>query len=419
MLIFVPAQKSGLLTLPVPDYLHEMLIDNLLAWMQTAGPDLAAASAEFLPTISPSSAIGPLGLLAENDKRPIEARLAAIRSLGAQGESVTTDYFGTLLSDRAQQVRLVVLHEIKKRATKGDSSALACLVQAVDRTVLDEQHHIQPQVNTAAADVAMPKAQPDTGLRISEDGEILRGDGKGDAGGSTLAALQMVSSEEKTEGHLSSMDDPVQRTPKSKRRRISIQGPDAVAEDLACAAMDAALGLESIQISNAVLTHLTSAEDRTRITAWRVLSTDFPASHEVTQAARLALSNDLPEVRRYALAVLIKTDQLDKFLMQALDDTDALVRCDAVMQLRGKKLLDFVADPSAPVRKAALTGAWDSSNIKLCAQANSQAFASERQDTIAWALQHSPEMSAEAARRLSSDTESRSAYVILNALSSC
>lgn len=411
----VQAEALSLLSLPVPDYLQDVLVDNLQAWLKTGGAVLSPAAAKLLPKVAPDRAAEALNALASDRERPIEARLAAIRSLGELRGPAMAGILGKLLADRAQQVRVVALHELKSLTQAGDRVALDVLVQAVSGGLLDEDDSIQPLDLGPAADVGMPKGEAASSIRISEDGEILQ-DGLGDdedKSGSTLAALQIVTPKanaQVAEG----------KTNKSKRRRVAIEGPDAVAEDLSCAAMDAAAGLGSVRIADAMLSQLHASEDRTRIAAWRALTVGFSTCLEAAQAAPLALCDALPEVRRSALAVLIGTGQIDKFILQALEDDDTLVRADAVAQLTGKHLLDFVADPATAVRHAALGVVLNSNDVELITQAMAQVFVSARVDTIAWGLQRSTEMRSEAGRRLADDAISgRDHFVILDALAGC
>jgi len=407
----VQAKALTLLSLPVPDYLHDMLVDNLQAWLQTGGAVLAPAAAALLPRVVPDRAAGPLNALAIDGERPIEARLAAVRGLGGLADEKIVEILGKLLADRSQQVRMVALHEIKSLAQAGDRVALDILVQAVSGGLLDEDDCIQALDLGPAPDVGMPKAEASSGIRISEDGEILQDAAadEQDKTGSTLSALQIVTPEADAKA--------AENKPKSKRRRIAIEGPDTVAEDLSCAAMDAASGLGSVRIADAVLAQLHGSEDRTRITAWRTLTRGFSTCFEGAQAAPMALCDALPEVRRCALSVLIGTGQIHKFMLQALEDDDTLVRADAVAQLTGNRLLDFVADPATAVRHAALAVVLNSADEELIAQAMARVFISARVDTIAWGLQRSADMRSEARRRLADASISgRDHFVILDAL---
>ena len=407
----IQAEVLDLLPSPLPDYLEEMLVDNLQAWMQTSGPVLAPAAAALLPKVAPSLATAPLNRLANDRDRPIEPRLAAVRCLGEIGGPAMADILANLLSDRAQQVRLVALQELKSLAQAGDRPALDILAQAIHGGLLDEEQSVQPLDLGAAADVGMPKGESPAGIRISEDGEILRdaSEEETDNTSSTLSALQLVTPEAEAKA--------AEGKPKGKgKKRVAIEGPDAVADDLSCAAMDAASSLVSIKIANAVLTQLNALDDRARIAAWRALTTSFATSFEAAQAAPMALCDTSPEVRRYALAVLIATGQMDKYMLQALEDGDALVRAEAVAQLSDKRLLDFIGDASTAVRHAALSAAWHSGDDELSKQASSQIFASGRSDTIAWGLQRSEDMRCEAVTHLTHDKDGRTSFVILEAL---
>ncbi|TLP67353.1 hypothetical protein FEE96_08435 [Parasedimentitalea maritima] len=407
----VQATALEQLELPLPDYLHDMLVDNILAWLLNGGAVLTPAAATLLPKVAPQRAAGPLNALASDADRPIEARLAAIRGLGGIGGPAMSEILGELLADRSQQVRLVALHEIKALAQAGDHTALDILVHAIGGTQLDEEDKVQVLNLGVAPDVGTPKEDAPSNLRISEEGEILQEDpAESDvpATGSTLAALQFVTPEAEAQAAKSK--------PKGKKNRVAIEGPDAVGEDLSCAAIEAARALGSVRVAAAVASQITASSDRIRIASWRALTTGFPSCFEAAQAAPMALCDASPEVRREALKVLILADQLDRYLLQALEDQDALVRADAVAQLSDERLLPFISDTAVSVRHAALSTALDSGDKNLSAQAIAQVFSAGRVDTLAWALKRSDDMQAEAVRRLNTGEEGRANFIILDAL---
>lgn len=205
---------------------------------------------------------------------------------------------------------------------------------------------------------------------------------------------------------------------KSKHRRVSVDGPEQVADDLSGAAMDAASGLFSVKVAGAISKHIGSEVDRNRISAWRALIARFENCDELRHAAPTALGDKLPDIRRFALRVLISAGRPDGYLDKVLEDQDALVRADAVAHLDDDRLLDFIGDSSARVRKTAVLSIWRIDNPALTAKALVQLFSVERADTLAWAVHDNKDVLAEAARRLEDGAVSRSNFVILEALAS-
>ncbi|WIY24140.1 HEAT repeat domain-containing protein [Parasedimentitalea psychrophila] len=406
----VQSTALGLLVLPVPDDLGDMLVDNMQAWLQTGDDVLSLASAKLLPKFAANRAVAVLSAFVVDPSWVIEARIAATRSLGGLCDPAVLDILQLLLADRSQQLRLVALHEIRSRALSGDRQALSYLVRAIDGTLLAEDDAVQPLDLGAAADVGMQQQEGSRNIRISEDGDILEaGEEEPDVSGSTLASLQATP--------LATDEPAVSRSATKKSHRVAVEGPDAVADDLSCAAMAAATGLNAVQIAAAVLDRITAPQDMMRIAVWRLLRADFTTCLETALAAPMALADTVPEVRRNAFAVLVASDQVDKFVLQAIEDSDALLRADAVGHLRGHRLLDFIADPVAGVRQAALTVALNGADADLKAQAIAQVFETGRVDTIGWGLQRSAEMRSQAQLRLADKTVSgRDHFVILDAL---
>lgn len=399
----VQACALGLLPLPVDEDMHGTLVDNCLAWLGASGPALASAAAALLPRVAPNRAAGPLADLSMNAERPIAARLAAMRALATLSGADIVPHLRALLSSRAQQIRLVALHELRDRAAAGDAVAMDILVAAVDQTLLDEEDRHQPLTFAAAPDVAQPKGEGGSGLRISPDGEILSDAAENPADRSTLAAIQTVGARR---------GEPVAQTP-ARRRRVAVAGSDAVAEDLCRAAMDICADMGSVRIAAATLGHLNAQDDILRQSAWRSLRVGGPACVEARIAAAQATGDALPEVRRHAYCVVLAEGGIwpDK----ALSDSDALIRAESVAYLDAARLPALLGDPSPIVRKAALGRLLGSPDPAVVAQTIDAVLASEKPETIAHGLALSGDMRTAAANTLAGAPDRR-AFLILEAV---
>ena len=174
---------------------HEVLVDNILAWVEGASAGLMACAAENLPRWAPDRATHSLLRLCADSRRPLEARVAAVLGLGRLDPPVTTPVLVGLLSNPAQQVRTAVLVQLGARAQAGDQQAVNAIAAAIGRSLSPEDHTGQTSVDQTRSCAAMPMtegAHP-TRIRITRDGDIVPVDPDGEetqmAAASTLAAI--------------------------------------------------------------------------------------------------------------------------------------------------------------------------------------------------------------------------------------
>ena len=399
----VRAAALGLLTLPVDEDIHEVLVDNCLAWSNTASRTLATAAVALLPQLAPDRAIGPLIDLSATAERPLDIRLAATQALALFETEQITHHLMMLLSDRAQQLRLVALRALRDRADKGDTVALDVLVHAVDQTLLSDEDSYQPLNTQAAADVATPKGGRGSNIHISEDGEIIHDAEPEKAPHSTLASLQAVEdASEQTEIISPKM-----------RKRVAVEGSDAVAEDLARVAMDLCRDLGSVRIASAAVGYLTCDTETLRLSAWRLIASTYSASAEARGAFLKATDDASPEIR--LLAYSVPADMPAELIEKALSDSDAMIRAYAIGTLRGAEMLPYLEDPSAIVRETALRQVIASADADLIDTAAAMLLRAEKVATLAIGLTSSSQIWQKTAAVLS-EAPDRQAFVILEAL---
>ncbi len=399
----VRAEALGLLSLPLDEDIHEALVDNCLAWSNTAGSTLAIATVSLLPRLAPNRAIGPMIDISMNSDRPLEVRVAAARALASVRTKETTHHLRALLSDRARQLRLVALRALRERADGGDAIALNILVQAIDQTLLSDEDSYQPLDTGTAADVATPKGGGGSNIHISPDGEVIRDAEPSEATQSTLASLQAVKD---------ATNQPEMTSPK-KRKRVVVEGPDAVAEDLARAAMDVCRNLASLRTASAAVGHLTSDAETLRLSAWRLIASSFSTSTEARGAIQKATDDASPEIRFFAYS--IPAEMPADLIEKALSDSDVLIRAHAIGALQSTDTLHYLDDPSAFVRETALRHIVASEDTDLIDAAAAKLLDAGKVETLAVGLSCSPQIWQKTATVLS-ETHDRQAFVILEAL---
>lgn len=399
----VRAEALGLLALPVDEDMHEILVDNCLAWSNTAGPALSMATVTLLPRLAHNRAIGPLINISVNSDRPLEVRIAATRALTPIQTDQITHHLTALLSDRAQQLRLIALRALRERVDEGDTIALDILTRAIDQTLLSDEDSYQPLNTKTAADVATPKGGRGSNIHISEDGEIIRDAEPGEAPQSTLASLQTIDG---------ATDQP-EMTSSQKRKRVAVEGSDAVAEDLARAAMDVCRDLGSVRIASAAIGHLTSESETLRLSAWRLIASSFSTSIEARGAISKATDDTLPEIRLLAYSVFAEMPA--ELIGKALSDSDAMIRAHAIGALQSADTLRYLDDLSAIVREAALRQVLASDDADLIDAAAAKLLKAEKVATLAIGLTSSSQIWQKTAAVLS-EAPDRQAFVILEAL---
>ncbi|MEM9250053.1 MAG: HEAT repeat domain-containing protein [Pseudomonadota bacterium] len=413
----VAAAALRLLRPPLESGMQDVLVDNMLAWVEKAPPGLMCEVAMQLPYWAPDRAVMPLKRLAGDEDRPLQARVAAVRGLGAVCPPLDAGDIVALLHNPAQQVRTAALVLLRARAETGDPAAVDALIHAIDGTLLPEgarQREASP--NDAAPDLAMPKGEDHAlnRIRITRDGDIVEAaDEEGPDARSTLGAILR---QPETSAPPLAEDTPEER-PEKRRKRRAVEGPDDIAEALSREALQIVAGLGNAAVDAAVVTRAADTDDPLRRNAWQALegSTFAPAA----TAATHAIHDDDPLVRLIGYRLLLAVSQDPDVLVTCQADSDALVRVEAVRHLPSEALAALLSDPAPIVRKAIAERMFDVCSGGEIEGMVAQLLSSQCSDTLAFLWPRSSVVRSAMARRLSApELDKREALIVLNAFAS-
>lgn len=411
------------LVLPLEEDLQAAVLVNCIAWLRVGKEPLMIAAARLLPRLAPEQCADPLLELVRDTAQPLEARLAAVKALGSLSDPVATERLIALLGDETRQVRTVGLTRLAELSHAGDVAAGEALAMAMNGTLLaPEQAVVHREVDeTAGPDLAMPKADtpPPGHLVISRDGDIIKADPEqpAPAGQSTLAAIQFTPvAEPEPEPELAE-DTPEESAPKRRRRR-PVEGPDEVADDLRLVALGIAGDCPDQDIGLAVLEATQSDEESLRLTAWRALLRRSGRDEETVGLAEAALCDESPAVRAVAAEMLAQSPDTADRLAACFDDADALVRALAVRHAANDtQALAALADPTRPVRDAALGRVLGQAGDALAPEVFYALYRAERIDTLADACDRSGAVLTHCIQTLSGpDLSPKQAHILLQAL---
>ena len=417
----VQAAALDRLQLPLEHQLHAALVDNLLAWLRSAGATLAAAAALSVARLAPNRADLALVDLADDATRPLEARIAAVEGLARLEDPHATGRLIALLANPSQQIRMVALTALRTRAAQAEAGAEAALAKAMTGRLLPATAATVAHAPEPATDLGASRMDegPAPSVRISPDGDIIEAGAQGaDAAmASTLAAIQYQP------GAPEAAEETPEETAPKRRKRRAVEGPEAVADDLARVAMGIAADLPSDRIGAALMVQATAEDDMLRAAAWEAMRkryTDAEPCGDVALAARVALRDPLPVVRA-AAAQLVLSDPDPKPELRALclRDEDALVRAIALRADSGENadaLLPFLNDPARIVRDAALDRLSQGDAGGRAEAIVDALMASDHIDTLARAIGLSADLQACAAGRLlKGGLGGKQAFVLLEA----
>ncbi len=352
------------------------LAANLQAWMQTAGPELAASAAKALSKVAEQQAAAGLSSLATDPDRPIEARVAALQALADLPSKTVIDMLGERIEDPVRQIRTAALAALATIARGLDDArrraAGAILAAAIRGEFGDDVEVLRDDPATAANQASAPRMEGGNGrITISPDGEILEADDAADdesAHGdnvieghfptSTLAAIQTIPSA------ASSHDDAVRPFSKgraNRKRRVAVDGPDDVGQDIQVIALGMTDGEQGPEVGLAALDALTSADMLVRRAAFKALADRRgPAAHAeaLFAASKAALADLDAAIRGYAATFLAAHDpDAPDLLSPYADDPDPILRS-AVLKAMATacpgKALSGLDDPSPLVRRTSL-----------------------------------------------------------------
>ncbi|WP_371223920.1 HEAT repeat domain-containing protein [Roseovarius sp. 2305UL8-3] len=416
--------------LPLEGEQQTSLVDNAIAWAHHGKEVLAIAAVRLLPRLAPDLAATMLPDLAQDYKRPLQLRLAAVTALGdLAGLPVTGALIG-LLGNETQQLRTVALTQLAALSEAGDDDATQALAMAMDGTLLSPDRALVEHPEEDGPDLAMSKVdQPPRGhLRISRDGEIIEDDPGAEPGEdvpqSTLASIQMLGAPpaEKLEPDDTELaEDTPEETPAKRRHRRAVEGPSEVGDDLRRVAFGIAGHLPDKAIETAVTAALNVANDPLRLSAWRAFYNRAAAGHLPSDQCLRAvqgLQDEMPSIRSTAADTLALHPETSASLSACLDDTDALVRAVAVRHAASPdEALVALGDAAMPVRQAALDKIMDHEDEALEAKAFRILSQEEQIDTLADACCRSDSILTLTLQELATpDLPPRTAYILMQAL---
>lgn len=396
------------LTLPLDGKIAEALNANLQAWLVTGDGVLAAAAARNWRRLQSEAAPGPLWILLDDETRPLDARIAAAQGLSDSCSDLLADDMQRLLTNASQQVRMVALQTLVRRAEAGQGDAVSTLCQAVSGTLLE-----------VSAPNTHPATQPEVPrLRITKTGQVESG-ASGDGTFSTLEAIQ-INRVATAKAH-SGLTVPKANTDgregkkqgrKSAKRR-NIEGPDDVAGDLTRHALALVGKVPDPAIETAILSRTGSFQDELRIAAFQALAhrvEGLPLSDQAQAVLHTGLMDRTPRVRALAARIVTQLDPAVPALRSALqaraDDPDVLVRAEAVAAQDDRDmLLESAADSAAQIRAAATAKLLSEDAQDVAKPLIIRLLKAEAADTLTLAAEASPILRDAMLQRLDTEAE--------------
>ena len=363
------------------------LAANVEAWLHTSGPRLAAVCAAVLPRLSGSRAQAALCAVANEKDRPLELRIAALRSLAALASEQTLETLSAAVVDPVRQVRLAALAALAELARAGSPaesvSAREILVRALRGELLRAELTVSEPAGDEGPSVGASKAEEADArpIAITPDGEIVpagelretapdEGQAPGDETEdsfprSTLASIQAPATALSAANdapltadelaHLSDSEGSV------RRRRVAVEGPEDIGTDIRLVAQSIAADCPGIEIEAALVETAEAAPPDLRAAAHAALARRAEkirlAPDHVARLIR-GLADSDPVVRGQAAQAVAKgaPDAADH-LAALLGDADPVVRSVAVRAVAATRPESAVAglrDDAPAVRRSAL-----------------------------------------------------------------
>ena len=380
----VQAEALLLLDGKISSHLHEALVENMLLWLRHAGANLATASANALPRFASDRSEAPLLELIANIKRPLEARVEAVKALAKISPPVPSDSYADILKNPARQVRVAALKQLSKYAETDDRLATGTITAAISGTLVQTAATVQRSRENDQHDVAMPKCE-DGPLRIhiTREGDIVEGEDANRE--STLQKILSAGEPAIEETPNAEAEDTPEERPAKRLKRKPVEGPEDVASSLQLDSIRICGTVVNERIREAILNKACDGKDEIKQAIWSVIA-KWPrkeiCSDEVLAVAKSAMTDAIPVVRQAAFSVLGKTDIPAECSKQALEDEDALVRAEAVACLSAEAALNFMIDPAPTVRRAAIARIVAGKNLELEKTAASLLLKAEHVDTL-------------------------------------
>lgn len=400
------------------------LAANLQAWMGMADAPLAARAADVLPDLIDTAALPALSQLAKDEERPLEARIAALKALGGLSSEDAIEPLQQLAAHVTRQIRataLTSLVELSQRAGPWRQAAECVIVAAIRGEMGSGLKASTARQVGATGDVGASKVeQGPARIRISEEGEIIELDDDqaafadnvvdGNFPTSTLGAIQTEQRPSPADEEGTSSDVEAEVIPAgsaTKRRRVAVEGPDDIADDIRAIAIGLAANCASAAVDQALLEAIESHASDIRHIVLKALS-QRPRSarmaDELIAQSIEALSDSDPAIRGYAAAIVEqRSSNAAEVLGPHLDDADPWVRAAAFRSMpqdRFETFLDGLRDESALVRKVALEALSGSKDDCLTDRAIDVCLAEGRSDTLQACLRRHPELLPQIVSRL-------------------
>lgn len=394
---------------------HEALVDNMLMWLDRAGPVLATEAAMRLPLLAPNRAEGPLLAVIDTPAKPLELRVAAVKALGTPALELDPGLLTERLDNPARQVRVALLTLLRRKAEQGAEDVVLVVASAIAGALELAVPETAPEPDGPEAGTPKEGAGPRR-IWITPEGDIVENEDRPEpvTGQSTLDSI--LAGAAKPEPPKLNEDTPEESGAKRAKRR-AVEGSGDLAGVLAVDAMRVFAGLEASEITQAMASRLHDGDETVRRAAWEALAAAAP-SEDLRAPAAAAYRDADPVVRMATFKVLVALRSPDH-LAEGLTDADALIRAAAVAHLPVAAALEFVGDPALAVRtKAVETVLAEGAEVQL-AEAVLAVLGAERSDTLATLVIRSDTAKATALATLGDTTTSdRAALVILRALES-
>lgn len=414
----------------------EDLRANAEGWLATAGAPLAIASAKLLASAPPAHALRAWSAAAQDASRPLEARVEATRLLGgllggllngASDAAVMAEALAALrvlMVDRARQVRLAALSALAANPSVREATALltaAMLGRIAPPRERDGDAGGDDPADADAPSFAASKVEDGGGrrIRITDDGEIVELDpdapAPAAAPASTLDAIQFDPSQRDGAAAAAGAAGP------SRKKRVAVEGPDEIADDLSRAAIRVGAAHPSGDVAGALCEAAQAADRSIAAAALEALAqrAELAAPQGAAGGAAGGAALGAAELDALARALGDKDAAMRGFAARGLGaalrggaspvyaaalsgrlaDEDAIVRAAAVAALAPSdpdKAVAAISDPVKAVRDSALEAVLASGEARL-SEALSRALEADRVDVLAAACRRAPAARAQMA----------------------
>jgi HEAT repeat protein len=150
----------------------DALVTSLLAKLADSAPKVVAESARALANVAPHAAMDALIALLGNTKRPVEARLGALRGLATLGGKQSVEALVGVIDDPARAIRLETMSALARLAGANDTwpnAAGTALISAL-RGVYEPDVDDDPK-NRTATTLVEPREEDGNPAPANEDEE--------------------------------------------------------------------------------------------------------------------------------------------------------------------------------------------------------------------------------------------------------